>query len=127
MNRRHFIPAAVLALSMGAYTPLFAEDVHLEASEVKQLLSGNTAEGVWDGVAYKSYFGPDGVTIYDPQNGDALVGKWRINSETGEYESFWDAIGWTSYTVLQTQTGYAWRRNGEIYPFTLVEGRLVSQ
>ncbi|MFX0545146.1 hypothetical protein ACEWPL_006330 [Roseovarius sp. S1116L3] len=127
MNRRHFISAAALALFIGAYTPLHAQDTQLGASELAELFTRNTAEGVWDGMAYKSYFGPDGVTIYDPQDGDMLVGKWRINAETGEYESFWDAIGWTSYAVLRTQTGYAWRRNGKTYPFTLVEGRHVSQ
>lgn len=122
MFRRHFITiATTLALAMP--TVLGAQDNALGAREVSELLSGNTAIGQWEGVQYRSYFGADGTTIYDPQNDEAQIGKWRVNRETGRYESFWDAIGWTAYAVLRTEDGFAWERKGQTYPFDVVEGR----
>jgi hypothetical protein len=128
MYRRFFIATACAALMLGATAPApYAQDTQLSASELEQLLTGNTAEGVWDGIPYKSYFGPSGVAIYDPQNGDALTGKWRINPETGQYESFWDAVGWTAYDVIRTNEGYAWGKDGRTYPFAMIDGRNVSE
>jgi hypothetical protein len=69
----------------------------------------------------------NGTTIYDPANGDAQVGKWRVDQKTGHYESFWDAIGWTSYAILRTDAGFAWERDGKTYPFDLVEGRQLLE
>lgn len=125
MQHRIFTAAATsLTLLAGAFgSTALAEDTIMSGSEVERLLSGNTAEGVWDGAPYKSYFGTDGTTIYVSQNNEQQVGKWRIDPESGQYQSFWDAIGWTEYTVLHTDAGFAWLRNGKIYPFTMIEGR----
>ncbi|MEI4260501.1 hypothetical protein [Roseovarius sp. D0-M9] len=128
MFRRFFLATAATAVTaaflLGAQSRgLVAQETNMSVAELEQLLTGNTAEGVWDGVRYKSYFGPDGTTVYDPQDGDALTGKWRVNPDTGNFESFWDAVGWTPYAVLQTDSGYAWVRGGELYPFDVIEGR----
>lgn len=127
MFRRQIITAALaLALvPMGAALP--AQEAVMSAEEVENLLTGNTAAGVWDGVPYKSYFGPNGTTIYDPADGDALVGKWRVNPKTGQFESFWAAVGWTAYSVLRTDRGLAWEVDGQTYPFELVEGRELAE
>lgn len=125
MSRRFFILAiAVCALvAGGADRAALAQDTALTAPEVQHLLSGNTAEGQWDGAHYKSYFDADGTTIYAPANDDPLRGKWRVNAQTGQYESFFDAVGWTGYTVLRTDAGFAWQHDGQSYPFSVVEGR----
>ncbi len=125
MHRRLFtIIAATTALLLGALgTGVYAEDNMLSAPEVERLLSGNTAEGRWDGNPYRSYFGADGVTIYQPQSGERLTGKWRIDQGSGRYESFWDAVGWTAYNVLRTDEGFAWSLGGKTYPFSMLEGR----
>ncbi|MFD0859748.1 hypothetical protein [Roseovarius aquimarinus] len=131
MYRRNLAFTALAALAIGAAgitaAPAGAQEARLGAAELEALLTGNTAEGVWDGTPYKSYFAPNGVTVYDPANGEALMGKWRINPNTGDYESFWDAIGWTAYAVMRTEQGYAWGRDGKTYPFTITEGRALSE
>ena len=127
MYRRNFIAIIAAVLTLGALAPAaHAQEPNMTAAELEDLLTGNTVEGQWDGVGYKSYFGPNGTTIYDPQDGDALTGRWRVNQQTGQFESFWDAVGWTSYSVLRTAAGYAWGRDGKTYPFAIVEGRTVA-
>lgn len=123
MRRRLFITAACALLLATFGSPGHAEDAKMSADEIEHLLTGNTAEGTWDGTAYKSYFAPDGTTIYVPTNADPMDGKWRINAESGQYESFFAAVGWTGYTVLRTDTGFAWMHDGTAYPFSVVEGR----
>jgi hypothetical protein len=132
MYRRTFVAAAATAVAatlMMGFQPLAleAQETNMSVAELEQLLTGNTAEGIWDGVPYKSYFGPNGTTIYDPQNGDALIGRWRVDPVTGHFESFWDAIGWTSYAVVRTDSGYAWGRNGKVYPFAVTQGRSLAE
>jgi hypothetical protein len=56
-----------------------------------------------------------------------VAGKWRVNPETGQYDSFWDTIGWTAYTVLRTDHGFAWQRDGKTYPFAVRDGRRLTK
>ena len=126
MLRRHFVIAAA-AIGLVRPEALGAQSRRLSAAEVVDLLTGNTAVAFWDGKRYASYFGADGVTIYAPEDEEAQIGKWRVDPQTGAYESFWDAIGWTSYAVLRTDEGYAWEREGEIHPFDMLEGRQINQ
>ncbi|WP_324753136.1 hypothetical protein [Roseovarius sp. Pro17] len=125
MHRRLFTTiAATTALLLGAAgTAAYAEGDTLSAPEVERLLTGNTAEGKWDGNSYRSYFGADGITIYQPQTGERLTGKWRVDEGTGLYESFWDTVGWTAYAVMRTDEGFAWSLDGKTYPFAMLEGR----
>ncbi len=127
MHRRIFT-AITAALLLGAFGGMsIAQGTALSASEVESLLTGNTAEGQWDGKSYRSFFGSDGVTIYAPSKGDILTGKWRVDPETGEYDSFWNTIGWTAYTVLRTDEGFAWQRGDKSYPFSLLQGRRLGE
>ena len=126
MIRRFFMTAAAAVLASVLAQGSAAQDAQMAAEEIKHLLTGNTAEGQWEGTAYKSWFGPDGTTVFAPANGDVMEGKWRVNAETDEYESFFDAIGWTGYIVLRTDAGFAWMREGKTYPFTVVEGRALG-
>ncbi len=128
MRRRFFLnAAAVCALVLGNSAEFaFAQESNMSADEIVRLLSGNTAEGVWDGTAYKSYFAGDGTTVFAPANADALAGKWRVNSDNDQLESFFDAVGWTGYKVLRTDTGFAWFKDGKTYPFAVLEGRIME-
>ncbi len=128
MRRRFFFNAAALCTlivgSSGAFA--LAQENMMTADDIARLLSGNTIEGQWDGTAYKSYFDPDGTTIFVPVNADALTGKWRVNAQAGEFESFFDAVGWTGYAVLRTDAGFAWMKDGVAYPFAVLEGRVLA-
>lgn len=128
MNRRFFINAASLCtLALGSSAAFaLAQDNTMSADEVARLLLGNTIEGQWEGVTYRSYFAPDGTTIYMPANADPLAGKWRVNADSQEYETFFDAVGWTGYTVLHTDAGFAWIKDGKTYPFSVLEGRALE-
>ncbi|HEY9037506.1 MAG TPA: hypothetical protein VIN05_00990 [Roseovarius sp.] len=125
MRRRFFLNLlACCAFALGgSAASVLAQETRMSAEEISRLLSGNTAEGQWEGKAYKSYFAADGTTIFAPGNADALIGKWRVNSDSQELESFFDAVGWTGYAVVRTDTGFAWMKDGEAYPFLVFEGR----
>ena len=125
MHRHIF--AATTAATLLISSTVQAENVPLKSPEIERLLTDNTVEGVWDSKHYKSYFGADGVTIYAPENGEQQVGKWRVAPDTNQYESFFDAVGWTAYTVLSTDAGFAWMHGGETYPFAVIEGRALSE
>lgn len=128
MTRRIFTACFSATFALGLATaPAAAQDGPLTGSDIERLLTGNTAEGTWDGASYKSYFDPNGVTIYDAQNADPQEGRWRVNEATDKYESFFEAVGWTEYTVLSTDTGYAWKRNGNAQPFDVVEGNSLGE
>lgn len=123
-STRIFSAATTSAILLLGSTAM-AEDVQMSASEVTHLLSGNSAQGTWGNMSYRSYFDTNGMTIYAPQNGEQQIGKWRVTPD-GQYEAFWDAVGWTSYTVLRTDAGYAWKLDGKTYPFTVLEGRVLD-
>ncbi|MFU1478071.1 hypothetical protein ACM25N_10330 [Roseovarius sp. C7] len=123
MFRKYLMAGCALMLA-GASTG--ASETALGGNEVYKLLVGNTASGSWQGIRYKSYFDPNGDTLYVPQTGEPATGRWRINPETDHYESWWEHVGWTSYTVLKTDTGHAWIHDGEAQPFTVEDGRQLS-
>lgn len=119
--RRRFLAAALVVLALPAPAAL-AQDTLLTANEIETLLAGNTASGSWDGAAYKSFFGEDGVTIYAPRGGAPMRGKWRVNRSENTYESWWDHTGWSTYQVLRTDTGYAWVYGSKVQPFSVQAG-----
>ena len=127
MLRRFFLTVAGAA----AFVPwtggrASANETVLNARQIKELLSGNTIAGKWDGTPYRSYYDPTGLTVYQPDGGSVTKGKWQINPETGEYESWWQHTGWISYTILRTDTGYAWRQGVATQPFAVIEGRQID-
>ncbi len=118
--------AAILAMVlMTIVPPARAEPVSLTADEVTALLTGNTAVGDWSGTAYRQYFAADGTTIYHAEGAPPDTGQWRVNAETGAYESLWRSGGWSGYDVARDGDRYLWivHGSGDAQAFTVVEGR----
>ncbi|MFB9149008.1 hypothetical protein [Roseovarius ramblicola] len=126
MKRRLFMG---LLLSLPALGTAAAQTVQetLTAPEIEALLSGNTIVGTWSGTPYRQYYGPDGTTLYVPQDGRADEGQWRVNAETDEYESWWRSTGWTPYALARTADGnHAWINGDRLEPFRVVPGRQIE-
>ncbi|MGR3462427.1 MAG: hypothetical protein ACU0AX_08770 [Roseovarius sp.] len=126
MKRRVFMG---LVLSLPALGTAMAQTVQekLTAPEIEALLSGNTIVGTWSGTPYRQYYGPDGTTLYVPEDGRPDEGRWRTNPETNEYESWWRSTGWTPYALARTEDGkHAWINGDRLEPFSVVPGRQVE-
>ncbi len=118
--------AAILAMALMALVlPARAEPVSLTAEEVTALLTGNTAVGEWSGTPYRQYFAADGTTIYHAEGAPPDTGQWRVNAETGAYESLWRSGGWSGYDVARDGDQYLWivHGSGDAQTFTVFEGR----
>ncbi|MGI3209654.1 hypothetical protein ACROSR_00905 [Roseovarius tibetensis] len=110
--------------------PLFigsAGAQHISASEIEDVLTGNTIDGVWSGSHYRQYYAEDGTTIYVPDEGQRREGRWRVNPEDGTYESWWRSTGWTPYVMVDLpDSGYAWINGDVVEAFTVQKGRRIE-
>ncbi len=125
ITRRSYLVAAAAALLL-APGIAHAQEIRLTAPEITALLTGNTIVGDWDGAPYKSYFAPDGMTIYLPEGGSPEQGKWRVNQANDEYQSWWEHTGWTSYSIVRTADGLAWAYGNARQKFTVQNGRTIK-
>ena len=125
MLRRIFITAAAAGAATLTLVPgsVSAQERDMTAAEIKEMLSGNTIRGEWNGSAYTQYYAPDGATVYVPEGGKPDKGKWRVNPETDEYESWWRRTGWTPYAVVETADGPAWVDGGDRWGFKVMDGK----
>lgn len=112
-----------LAFADGMSDP---KTVPLTAEQIDRLLRGNTITGTWNGDPYTQFFDASGATIYFPEGGRPDQGKWRVNGDTDQYESWWERTNWTGYTVMMTNDGFAWVSRGELQPFAVFEGKQVT-
>jgi hypothetical protein len=120
MSKRLFI-SLLFILSLGL-NGVVAAAGELNAKEIDKLLSDNTVVGDWGG-KYKQYYATDGFTIYLPSGGSGAEGKWRVNTETNHYESWWAETGWTPYGIAHDGDNYAWiDAKGDRYAFTVEKG-----
>lgn len=99
-----------------------AQSVKLSGTEINALLSGNTAVGHWDGVAYRQYFGSDGVTIFARRGVRSARGAWRV--QEGEYQSIWPGDAeWEGWFVMEYAGDWFWvSKTTPPTPFAMVEG-----
>ena len=103
--------------------------VLLSAEEIEVVLSGNTIIGNWVGEDYRQFFDANGITTYRPvETGRDSIGEWRVNVETGLYESLWnDRPPWEDYEVHQDGDTYFWTGQGvELSEFTVVAGNQLA-
>ncbi|WP_338549837.1 hypothetical protein [Roseovarius phycicola] len=130
MAASQVIKFSLTALALGLYlsTSASSDDTAqpLTAAEIDLHLRGNTIKGAWSGEAYTQFFSEDGQTVYLQQNRRPDVGRWRVNSETNQYESWWEQTGWTGYTVLETKDGYAWKRGDDHEVFSMSAGKQIK-
>ncbi|MFT5625091.1 MAG: hypothetical protein ACI8Z0_001591 [Lentimonas sp.] len=111
-------------------TPLAAQSVKLNAHEISALLMNNTAVGVWEGAAYRQFFGADGSTIYAQAEAKSASGKWRINETRDEYQSIWPRDrDWQGWYVMEYAGDFFWvSKSTPPTPFRVVEGnQLVAK
>ena len=115
----------LLALLAFLVVPTFAhaEPVAIKATEIRNLISGNTIRGTWSGEEYKQYFAEDGSTIYAPRRSQSTAGKWRVNEKTDQYESWWERSGWSAYGIARDGDALFWISKGlEPQPFEVLPG-----
>ena len=92
-----------------------AESRIITGDEVRQLLTENTIIGKWGEQEYRQLFQKNGKTIYAPRKGQSTLGDWKINADTGHYESTWGS-GWTSYKIAEEKGKYFWIDPGGLPP-----------
>ncbi len=92
---------ATICFVVFAGGPAQAGEERLSAAEIEALLSGNTISGVFNGTPYTQTFAPDGRTVYTPEGGQGDEGKWRVDAEEDQYESWWASTGWTAYEMAR--------------------------
>ena len=105
----------------------WAEPIKLTGKEVRELLTGNTAIGVWVDHEYRQWFTDGGTTYYAPKNGRSSRGRWRVNDATHEYESEWNESGyWEGYPIFRDGDQLFWEAEGiPPQPFVMVEGEAL--
>lgn len=120
--KRRLVLAAFCALIA---VPGWAQSVKLQAHEIAALLSGNTAVGLWEGVAYRQYFDADGTTISAQTGAKSALGKWRIDEERAEYQSLWEGdADWEGWFVMEYAGDYYWvSKKTPPTPFRMEEGQ----
>lgn len=117
--------SVLVALALWFATPSFAQSVKLKTAEIAELLTGNTAVGVWQGAKYRQYFDTDGSTIYAQEGSRSTRGDWRIDIERDEYQSIWarDAK-WEGWYVMEYLGTYYWvSKSTPPTPFKIVKGQ----
>ncbi|MDD9922689.1 MAG: hypothetical protein OXQ92_10485 [Boseongicola sp.] len=103
---------------------LSAEPTKLSANEITALLLDRTAVGEWAGTPYRQHFASDGTTIYAAKGQRSSRGKWRVNTDTNAYESWWERSGWDAYDVVVEDEVFYWVDSaGEHFAFTMVDGQ----
>jgi hypothetical protein len=105
-----------------------AQSIKLQADEIEILLSGNTAAGVWDGVPYRQFFGPDGVTVLAQGDAEVSRGEWRVDAELDEYQSIWPSeADWAGWYVMEFSGDWYWvSKTTPPTPFVVLEGEQLS-
>ena len=114
--------AHLSALAIATILPStsLAEPIALTAPEIETLLTGQTISGEWSGTPYRQLFDANGQTIYTPENGRVEYGRWRVNRETDQYESYWERSGWSPYGVAQDGDTFFWvQSNGTLQAFAV--------
>lgn len=118
-------PVLAVALFIVSGDPALGEERKMNAGQIREALTGNTVEGKWGNTPYRSYFQPNGVTIYKPKGGEADMGKWRVDEENDQYCSWWARSGWGCYDLYRDGRRIIWGiPNSETrYPSKILPGK----
>ncbi len=125
MKRNLLILLVIFIVALGFYWNQNKAPVTMTADEFKQLLSGNTMNGIWGETVYQQYFDPNGRTIYQEEGKRPTFGTWRIN-EQGRYCSVWPPSKTEAcYDVSKEAETLLWSDGrGNVYPATIERGRM---
>ena len=118
------LPALLTALVIVGPQPALGEERKLSGQQIREALTGNTVSGEWGGTPYKSYFRPDGLTVYKPKDRPEESGRWRVDEENDQYCSWWARTGWSCYNVYRDGKTIIWEIPGDDtrYPSLLLGG-----
>ena len=118
------LPVLLTALIVIGPQPALGEERKLSGKQIREALTGNTVEGLWGSRPYKSYFRPDGLTVYHPEGGEPESGRWRVDEENDHYCSWWARTGWSCYNVYRDGRIIIWEipSDGTRYPSELKGG-----
>lgn len=98
------------------------QSVKLANEEIKALLTGNTAIGLWGGIVYRQYFAADGSTIFAQVGARSTRGEWRVAGDA--YQSRWPGDAeWEGWFVMEYAGQWFWvSKTTPPTPFEIVEG-----
>ena len=101
-----------------------ADGTVMTVTEFKQLLAGNTMNGIWGQNNYQQYFDPNGDTVYQEEGKPETFGTWRINTQA-QFCSIWPpSIDEYCYNVLKDGETLLWDDGqGNTYPATVEMGK----
>jgi len=102
------LPALAAALLLFHIAAARAEDQKMTAGQIRDALTGNTVEGVWQNTHYRSYFREDGLNIYQPIDGEAENGRWRIDDVNDQFCSWSVRSGWGCYNLYRDGDSIIW-------------------
>jgi len=126
-RRRLLHAAALLALLMaGASLSANAQDlVPLTGPEITTLLLGNSIEGTWGPSHFRSYFAPDGTTLYQPQGQSPEQGHWKVVGD--QYCSIADEGVDACFNLYRDGAVLVWEEpgSGTRFPSTVIQGKAV--
>ncbi len=98
------------------------DETALSGDEIQTVLSGNTASGVQDGVAWRQYFAPSGATTYITQ-GRPSLGQWSVRDDY--YCSTWPPFpSWSCYAVTMEDDhiNFLPKEGGDPWPVRVLVG-----
>jgi len=125
-RRRVILAALLLALlTIGAGSSARAQDlVPLTGAEIATLLAGNSIEGTWGPSHFRSYFAPDGTTLYQPQGQQPEQGHWKVAGD--QYCSVADE-GDVCFNLYRDGEDLVWEdpNSGKRFPSNVIQGKAV--
>lgn len=125
MTRTAFSFGAALVVWLTMALAVQAQAVKLSGDEIRDLLTGNTAIGRWEGAKYRQYFGADGMTIYAQENARSTRGEWRVDDALQEYQSIWPRDeDWEGWFVMAFGDTFYWvSKTTPPTPFQMLDGQ----
>ncbi|MEM7119674.1 MAG: hypothetical protein AAF563_00270 [Pseudomonadota bacterium] len=111
-----------------AVGPVNANEAEVSGEELRELLTGNSIDGMWGDTHYIQYFSDTGRTLYKADGSPGDWGTWRIN-DSGYYCSTWRGGAENCYTVVDMDGTLYWKseNGGATHPFTIIEGNVTEE
>jgi hypothetical protein len=125
--RRNAFAAALLPILLiaGMGVRAHAQDlVPLTGTEIVTLLVGNSIEGTWGPSHFRSYFAPDGTTLYQSEGKQAEAGRWKVVGD--QYCSIADE-GDVCFNLYRSGQDLIWEdpHSGKRFPSNVIKGKAV--